>query len=105
MAVKSDVELVESRINQKLAQELSQLRAEFADLQTRFERVKTLSDRLEIQKKELEALTTKLETMSKSVEGKVVEARDNVSKSLQIQEQYLKQQLESIRALIEELKK
>jgi len=105
MVVKSDLALAESRLNEKLAQELAELRKEWGELQTKFERIKTLSDRLEIQKKELEALATKLEGVSRSIEGKVDTATTNVSKSLQIQEQYLKQQLESIRALIDELKK
>lgn len=103
--VKADLQVTESRLNEKMAQELAQLRKEFADLQTSFERIRALSDRLEVQKKELEALEAKLRGMSTALEKKVDTANANVSKSLQIQEQYLKQQIESIRALLDELKK
>lgn len=103
--VKGDLQLIESRLNEKLAQELAQLRKEFADLQTSFERIRALSERLEVQKKELEALEAKLREASTALEKKVDTANTNVSKSLQIQEQYLKQQIESIRALLDELKK
>jgi DNA repair ATPase RecN len=103
--VKADLQIAESRLNEKLAQELAQLRKEFSELQNSFERIRALSERLEVQKKELDALEAKLRGMSTVIERKVDTANTNVSKSLQIQEQYLKQQIESIRALLDELKK
>lgn len=100
-----DLELTEQRLRAQISDELSSLRKEFGELVNQMERMKVLMQQLEILRGELERLQKQVEKGSADSQQKIDRANTNVVKSLEIQEQYLRQELESIRALIDQLKK
>jgi hypothetical protein len=95
-AKKEDMSALEARMRAKAAEDQNALRMEIAKLRDDV-------NRIEVMAKKFELLAQSID--KSGVMSKVETANNNVIKSLEIQEQYLKQLLDNIRALIDELKK
>ncbi len=87
---------MEQRLRAKALEDQQALRNEIAKLRDDMKNLDVMVKKFEL---------TAQQIQKSDVLDKVDAANKNVIKSLEIQEQYLKQLLESIRALIEELKK
>jgi hypothetical protein len=95
-AKKDEMNVMEQKMRTKMAEDQSALRAEIAKLREDMNRIEVLAKKFELMAQQMDktGVLTKVET-----------ANNNVIKSLEVQEQYLKQLLDSIRALIDELKR
>jgi len=95
-AKKDDMTVMEQKMRTKMAEDQNALRAEITKLREDMNRIDVLAKKFELMAQQMDktGVLTKVET-----------ANNNVIKSLEVQEQYLKQLLDSIRALIDELKR
>lgn len=104
MATKEEVSVSESRMNAQITRQIADLRNEFRDVLVKVQALDQLRITLEAHMKESEKLNKELEELGKLLDKKVDTANNNVLRLLEIQEQYLKQQLEQIKALQDALK-
>lgn len=95
-AKKDDLNNLEQKMRVKSVEDQNAMRAEIAKLRDDINRIEVLAKKFELISQQVD---------KSGVLAKADMANKNVIKSLEIQEQYLKQLLESIRALIDELKK
>lgn len=95
-AKKDEMNVLEQKLRAKMAEDQSALRAEIAKLREDMNRIEVMAKKFELMAQQMDknGVLTKVDT-----------ANTNVIKSLEVQEQYLKQLLDSIRALIDELKR
>lgn len=104
MATKEELSVSESRMNAHVTKQIADLRNEFRDVLVKVQALDQLRITLEAHMKESEKLKKELEELGKLLDKKVETASNNVLRLLEIQEHYLKQQLEQIKALQDALK-
>jgi hypothetical protein len=104
-AKKTDLTLLEQQMRAKMVEDQNSLRAEMNRLREEQGRVELVAKKMEIQASEVDKIVKAFSNESGNLISRVDLANNNAVKSLEIQEQYLRQLLESIRALIDELKK
>jgi Spy/CpxP family protein refolding chaperone len=100
-AKKDDLTILEGRMRSKALEETNALRQEIAKIREEQKIFEATNKKVELHVQEAERIMKE----AVAATAKIDVANTNVVKSLEIQEQYLKQLLESIRSLIDELKK
>ena len=105
VAKKTDLTALEQSLKTKSVENQSALRAEISKIREEVKGYEVLAKKMEIQAQQVDDIIRNLSKNTGDILNKADTANTNVLKSLEIQEAYLKQLLESMRTLIEELKK
>ena len=105
VATKDDLTMLEKNTSADLEKKLAQLRQEFSGVQVKITGLELLRKEVQLQLEDADKVLKNLKELAGSLDKEVDTANTNVIKALEIQEQCLKQELEGMHGLIEELKK